>query len=156
MCSRVLVLYFLFLLYLYHLFELTPVIFFKWPLVLPSFLGCRLFLDRVFFAWFFVDWENKHVDCLGLSWRCGTINTRPMGWDWISFDLPSSHFFGRMSHTTAETNSFSSDSLSSVWKPPYSCISIFWIMYKSSSIVLFIDPDYLQLVRISYNKWLVN
>ena len=48
MCSRVLVLYFLFLLYFYHLFELTPTIFFKWPLVLSSILGCRLFLDRVF------------------------------------------------------------------------------------------------------------
>ena len=56
--------------------------------------------------------------------------------NWISFDLPSFHFFGHMSHTTAETNSFSSNSLSS-------CGSI-----RILVLVFFIDHDYLHFGRI--------
>ena len=157
MCSRVLVLYFLFLLYFYHLFELTPTIFFKWPLVLPSFHDCPLFLYRGFLhdsLWI----GNANMV---IVWVChdGVELWTLDQWvqNWISFDLPSSHFFGHMSHTTAETNSFSSDSLSSCGNNHILTLVFFGLCARVLalffSLILII---YWQLVRISYNKWLVN
>ena len=85
MCLRVLVLYFLFLLHFYHLFELTPTIFCKWPVVLPSFLDCRIFWDRGFLHGSL--WITKTNMLIVRDWHDGVELQTLDQWDQSSFSI---------------------------------------------------------------------